>query len=123
MQDRELLDGKYVLFTTLDLSPKEVLETYRNRDTVERAFRTSKQSIKIRPIWNQKEQHIKAHLFVCFLAYLLMSLLKLDLRDVEADLSPAKALKKLGRITERVERTIQVDDERELFGRLFPDRR
>ena len=72
MRNRELLDGKYVPFTTRDLSTKEILETYRNRDTVERAFRTSKQSIKICPIWNRKEQHIKAHLFVCFLVYLLM---------------------------------------------------
>jgi len=119
IHERELLDGKYVLFTTLDLSPKEILETYRNRDTVERAFRTSKQSIKIRPIWNRKEQHIKAHLFVCFLAYLLMSLLKLDLRDVEVDLSPAKALKKMGYVTEWVPRTILADDGQDVFGRLM----
>lgn len=123
IQDKELMDGKYVLITTLGLSPKEVLDTYRGRDTVERAFRITKQSIRIRPIWNWKEQHIKAHLFICFLAYLLMSLLKLDLRDVEVDLTPVRALKKLGRITERVQRIIQTEEERDVLGKLMQKRR
>ncbi|MDP7080657.1 MAG: IS1634 family transposase [Candidatus Undinarchaeales archaeon] len=123
IRDRELMDGKYVLITTLDLSPKEILETYRGRDTVERAFRITKQSIRIRPIWNRKEQHIRAHLFICFLAYLLMSLLKLDLKEVEVDLTPVKALKRMGYVTEWVPRTIQAEGGQDVLGRLMQKRR
>ncbi|MDP6626692.1 MAG: IS1634 family transposase [Methanopyri archaeon] len=119
MREREQMDGKYVLITTLGLSPKGNLEVYRGRDPVERAFRIIKQVIRIRPIWNRKEEHIKAYLFICFLSYLLMSLLQLELRKVEPDLSAVKALKKLARITELVPRTIHVEGERELLGRLM----
>ena len=119
IRERELLDGKYVLFTTLDLSPKEILETYRGRDTVERAFRISKQSIRIRPMWNRTEEHIKAHLFICFVAYLLMSLLQLQVRRKGHDLSAVKAIKKLKRLTKRVHRIIETDDAEGLLEDLF----
>jgi len=103
----ERLDGKYVLITTLDLSALEILELYRARDKVERAFRITKDVIKIRPIWNHKESHIKAHLFVCYLAYLLMSLVQIVARRTDPKLSALKALEKMATITKRVDRVIR----------------
>ena len=37
----------------------------------EAAFRIHKSDLKIRPIWHQKEERVLAHIFVCFLAYVL----------------------------------------------------
>jgi len=35
------------------------------------AFRITKEELAIRPIWHQKEDRVKAHILVCFLAYVL----------------------------------------------------
>ena len=37
----------------------------------EAAFRIHKSDLKIRPVWHQKEDRVLAHIFVCFLAYVL----------------------------------------------------
>jgi transposase len=109
-REAEKLDGKYVLITTLDLTPQEILELYRARDKVERAFRITKEVIKSRPIWNHKESHIKAHLFNCYLAYLLMSLVQIVARRSDPKLSALKALQKMAGITKRVERLIRAPE-------------
>jgi transposase len=106
IHEQEKLDGKYVLITTLSDPPGVILQIYRNRDRIERAFRITKEAIRIRPIWNRKESHIKAHLFICFLSYLLMSLLQRSLKEVEPGLTSVKALKRLSVLTRRVDRKI-----------------
>ncbi len=35
------------------------------------AFRITKDELAIRPVWHQKEDRVKAHILVCFLAYCL----------------------------------------------------
>jgi len=35
------------------------------------AFRITKDELVIRPIWHQKPERVKAHILVCFLAYVL----------------------------------------------------
>jgi hypothetical protein len=35
------------------------------------AFRIAKDELLIRPIWHQKEDRVRAHILVCFLAYVL----------------------------------------------------
>ena len=71
---------------------------------MERAFRITKETIKIRPIWNRTEQHIKAHLFVCFIAYLLYSLLEIEARKEIPGITGTKALDRLRRFMERAKR-------------------
>jgi len=41
----------------------------------ENAFRIQKNDLAIRPIWHQKEDRVKAHILVCFLAYVLWKML------------------------------------------------
>jgi transposase len=35
------------------------------------AFRITKGELDIRPIWHQKEDRVKAHILICFLAYMM----------------------------------------------------
>ena len=42
----------------------------------ETAFRIHKSDLSIRPIWHQKATRIKAHILVCFLAYVLWKTLE-----------------------------------------------
>lgn len=106
LRDADYLDGKYILVTTLTAPAKEILEIYRSRSSVERAFRITKESIRIRPMFNRKEQHIKAHLFICFIAYLLVSLLEMELRKKGHKMTALKALKELELERREVKRVI-----------------
>jgi transposase len=67
------LDGIYVIRTSV---PKEVMDaekavqTYKELSKVERAFRTLKSvDLQVRPIYHYVEPRVKAHMFLCMLAY------------------------------------------------------
>lgn len=69
----EHLDGKYLLSTSDDtLTPEEVALGYRQLMEVERAFRTIKTTLELRPLYHHKDERIRAHVFLCFLALLLV---------------------------------------------------
>jgi transposase len=64
--------GCYVLRTNvMDWSDEDLWKAYIQLTEAEAAFRIHKSDLKIRPIWHQKEERVLAHIFVCFLAYVL----------------------------------------------------
>jgi transposase len=67
------LDGLYVIRTSVKvetLSATEVVQTYKSLSLVEQAFRCIKTTdLKIRPIFHHLETRVRAHVFLCFLAY------------------------------------------------------
>ncbi len=67
------LDGVYVIRTSLPqktYSAENVAETYKSLSQVERAFRSMKTTrLQIRPIYHWEETRIRAHVFLCMLAY------------------------------------------------------
>ena len=69
------LDGIYVLRTNVpdsDLQAGDVVRSYKNLEQVERAFRTFKgPELEIRPIHHHLETRVRAHVFLCMLAYYL----------------------------------------------------
>jgi transposase len=67
-----LTAGCYLLRTNvMDWSDEELWKAYIQLTEAEAAFRIHKSDLKIRPIWHQKEDRVLAHIFVCFLAYVL----------------------------------------------------
>jgi len=69
------LDGKYLLSTSDDsLWPEDVALGYKQLLEVERAFRTLKTTLDLRPLYHRKDERIEAHVFLCFLALLLVRL-------------------------------------------------
>jgi transposase len=64
-------DGIYVLRTNTDLSAKEAALAYKGLWQVERAFREIKTTFEIRPVYLSREDRIKGHIAVCFLAFCL----------------------------------------------------
>ena len=62
---------------------KEVVKIYFGKDLVEKAFRTLKGITQIRPVRHWLEERVKAHIFICYLSYLLLSLLQLKLKKTE----------------------------------------
>jgi hypothetical protein len=68
------LDGIYVLRTSLaesDLNTADVVRSYKQLKEVEKAFRTLKGPLELRPIHHRLEERVKAHVFLCMLAYYL----------------------------------------------------
>jgi hypothetical protein len=67
------LDGKFLLSTSdPDLSAEDVALGYKNLLEAERAFRTMKTTLVLRPVYHRLEQRIRAHVLVCWLALLLV---------------------------------------------------
>ena len=64
--------GCYLLRTNVtDWSDEDLWKAYIQLTEAEAAFRIHKSDLKIRPIWHQQEERVLAHIFVCFLAYVL----------------------------------------------------
>lgn len=70
-------EGCYVLRTNIrDWSPEDLWKTYIQLSEAEAAFRIHKSDLSIRPIWHQREDRVQAHIFVCFLAYVMWKTLE-----------------------------------------------
>jgi len=67
------LDGLYVIRTNVpkeDLSAEETVAAYKGLGQVERAFRSVKTvDIEIRPVFHWTAPRVRAHVFLCMLAY------------------------------------------------------
>ncbi len=75
-------DGCYVLRTDrLDLSDKEIWETYIMLTRIEGAFRSMKSHLGLRPIFHQNEKSANAHLFISVLAYHILHTIEYKLRQ------------------------------------------
>jgi len=65
-------EGHYLLRTNItDWEPQRLWEAYIHLTDAEEAFRIHKSDLHLRPIWHQKDDRIKAHIFVCFLSFVL----------------------------------------------------
>jgi len=66
------LDGLYAIRTTLPaqtLAAPAAVRAYKQLKMAERAFGTMKDTIEIRPIHHHLETRVRAHVFLCMLAY------------------------------------------------------
>jgi hypothetical protein len=67
------LDGIYIVRTSLnagEMSAEETVETYKGLAVVERAFRSVKTvDLHVRPIYHYNADRVRAHIFLCMLAY------------------------------------------------------
>ena len=72
VDEEAALDGIYVIRAALDdkLSAEDAVRHYKSLSQVERAFRSIKtMDLEVRPIRHYQEERVKAHLFICMLAY------------------------------------------------------
>ncbi|MCK4391854.1 IS1634 family transposase, partial [Candidatus Bipolaricaulota bacterium] len=67
------LDGLYVIRTSLSkerMDEADVVRSYKQLSNVEQAFRSFKGiDLKVRPIYHYLEDRVRAHIFLCMLAY------------------------------------------------------
>jgi hypothetical protein len=86
IESEAALDGIYVLRTSVPegrLAAPDVVRSYKQLKWAERAFRTLKGPLEVRPIHHRLEDRVRTHLFICMLAYYL----EWHLREIWAELT------------------------------------
>jgi Transposase DDE domain len=66
------LDGIYVIRTSESkerFSAEDTVRNYKSLSVVERLFRCIKTDLRVRPIYLRTAAHVRAHIFLCLLAY------------------------------------------------------
>lgn len=72
IEDEAALDGVYVIRTTVpkeEMTAEAAVEAYKSLSQVERAFRSAKTDLDVRPLHHHTEPRVRAHVFLCMLAY------------------------------------------------------
>jgi transposase len=98
LKDDELYDGKWALITNTDLTPSELIGSYKDLASIERHFRDLKSELELGPIYHHTEKRIRAHIFVCFLALQLKVALTKRLKDLSEELSYCKVMQDVAKI-------------------------
>jgi len=92
-------EGCYVLRTNVnDWTAETLWQTYIQLTQAESAFRIQKTELSIRPVWHQKKERVQAHIFVCFLAYVLWKTLEQWQKRAGLGNSPRTILDELARL-------------------------
>ena len=67
------LDGKWLLRTNdHTLTPEDLAAAYKQLIAVERGWRDMKGALRLRPVFHHREDRIRAHVQLCWLALLLI---------------------------------------------------
>jgi len=92
-------DGCYILRTNIaDWTAEDLWKTYIQLTDAEAAFRICKSDLSIRPVWHHKTERVKAHIFVCFLSYVLWKTLEKWQSQAGLGSSPRTLLEELRHI-------------------------
>ncbi len=96
------MDGKFLLYSSeTTYSAQEVVRMYLEKDFIEKAFRTIKTEEELKPIRHRLESRVKAIIFVCILAFRLLSALRWMINSSnskDVTLSESVFLKKLAKV-------------------------
>lgn len=94
VRQEEKLDGKYLLSSSDDsLTAEDIALGYKQLYEVEHAFRTLKTTLSLRPIYHSKDDRIRSHVLLCWLALLLVRM-----AELETGLSWAKIRTEMNRL-------------------------
>lgn len=99
IQKEESLDGIYVIRTNVPaeaLSSEQAVRNYKSLSGVERAFRSLKTvDLHVRPIHHREPDRVRAHIFLCMLAYYVEWHMRQDLAPLLFDDDDQAAAEKL----------------------------
>jgi transposase len=101
LERERFLEGKFFLKTRLtpeQLSTAEAIRTYKALSEIERAFRTLKDPLRLRPIFHWTDRRVKAHVMICVLAYLLQKVMGIYCQRARLNLSAQRALSVLSQL-------------------------
>jgi transposase len=81
--DRDLTFAGYNLFVTseIKMSDRDIHDTYNNLWRIEESFKIMKSDLDARPVFVQREETIKGHFLICYLAVLLERILQFKILE------------------------------------------
>jgi len=92
IKEDERWDGLKGYLTNTDLPAKMVYEEYSGLWQVESAFRVTKGTLELRPMFHFTKERIEAHICICFVAYKVYKELERILKTAKINLSVDKVL-------------------------------
>ena len=85
LEQEEKLDGFYAYATSLDDDATLVLKARSFHHEIEHLFRTTKTHLDARPVYLSRQDRIRSHFLVCYLALLLLKLLQKQITETFPD--------------------------------------
>ncbi len=87
VENEARFDGFYAYGTSLDDDAVDVLRARSFHHEIEHLFRTTKTFLDARPVYLQRQDRIRSHFLVCFLAMVILKMLQkqLNMPDVSID--------------------------------------
>src|SRR5487761_1255056 len=119
----ERLDGKFLLRTSdPSLSAEDVALGYKQLLQVERGWRDMKSTLDLRPVFHRKEERIRAHVLLCWLALLLIRLAETGTgeswRNVRHEMDRMHLVTRRSEAGEIAERTITTPGQQRILTAL-----
>lgn len=93
LEEAAKFDGISFIFTNTEIPLQEIVRGYFDKDVVEKSFQALKGVVNLRPVRHWLYNRVEAHVFICYLACLLLSVLKDKVRKLE--ISALSALNEL----------------------------
>jgi hypothetical protein len=117
------LDGKYLITSSDDtLTAEDIALGYKNLLEAERGFKDLKGTLLLRPVYHRKEDRIRAHVLICFLALVVIRVAELRAGDTWRTIGDQLSTIKQGRFRspdgEFTQRTELTADHRQLLSAL-----
>jgi transposase len=131
IREDEQWDGLKGYITNTKLSAKTVYEEYSGLWQVERAFRITKGTLELRPMFHFTKKRIEAHVCICFVAYKVYKELERILKIAKIGWSVDKVLDiaktvttikvRLPETNRTLARTMLLTDRHRSIGKLFDE--
>lgn len=81
IREEAMYDGFYAVVTNLEDNPAEIIKINKQRWEIEENFRIMKSDFEARPVYVQRDDHIKAHFLTCYISLLVYRLLEKKLGE------------------------------------------
>lgn len=97
LTEEEKYDGYYAIVTSeLHMSDGEIIDTYRGLWEIEETFKVTKSTLETRPVYVSKEDRINAHFLICFMALVIIRLIR---KKINRQFSVEKIINCLNKIS------------------------
>ncbi len=76
-------DGVSFIFTTSQIEVADAIQAYFDKDVVEKCFQALKGVVRLHPVRLWLPDRVEAHVFICYLSCLMLTLLKIRVAPLE----------------------------------------
>jgi transposase len=104
IQEDEQYDGYYAIVTNVfdegknagKFGDDKIIDIYRGLWRIEDSFRVTKEELEARPVYLTRDERIRAHFLICYIALVIMRLIQ---KKTEYKHSPAKLVEAMNNIS------------------------